>query len=186
MGAILSQQEGHTTPNLAKWSKPVLHLIAYYSATFTPTERNYDIYERELLAVMKSLYHWRPYLGWTKEPFTILTDHANLTYWKAPRNLNRQTAWWHADLQEYDFKIVHIPGNTNTVADALSRPTGADQGETDNQNVTLIPPEHCRVVTTLDQPNTQSLRLIMNHLHDHFTAGHPGRDETIRKTKQQY
>jgi hypothetical protein len=90
-GTILSQEGSFTTPNLAKHSKPTLHPIAYYSATFTPTEQNYNIYERELLAVMKSLYHWRLYLGWTKEPFTILTDHANLTYWKAPRNLNRQT-----------------------------------------------------------------------------------------------
>jgi hypothetical protein len=97
MGTVLSQQRRnlpHTHQNL----KPKHHPIAYYSAMFTPTERNYDIYERELLAIMKSLGHWRPYLGWTKEPFTILTDHANLQYWKAPQNLNRRTARWHADL----------------------------------------------------------------------------------------
>jgi hypothetical protein len=87
VGAVLSQ-EGKTSPTLAKRSKPVIHPTAYYFATFTPTERNYDIYERELLAIMKSLAHWRPYLGWTKEPFMILTDHANLQYWKSPKNLN--------------------------------------------------------------------------------------------------
>ena len=58
LGAVLSQ-EGTSSPTLAKHSKPVLHPIAYFSATFTPTERNYDIYERELLAVMQSLVHWR-------------------------------------------------------------------------------------------------------------------------------
>ena len=63
VGAVLSQEGEFTTPALAKRSKPVLHPIAYYSATFTDTERNYDIYNRELLAMMKSLYHWRPYLG---------------------------------------------------------------------------------------------------------------------------
>jgi hypothetical protein len=88
LGAVLSQ-EGELEK--AK-GKPILHPIAYYSATFTPMERNYDIYERELLAVMKSLAHWHPYLGWTKEPFTIITDHANLQYWKSPQNLNRRTA----------------------------------------------------------------------------------------------
>jgi hypothetical protein len=87
VGAVLSQ-EGKTSPTLAKRLKPVLHFISYYLATFTPTERNYDIYKRELLAVMKSLAHWRPYLGWTKEPFTILTNHANLQYWKSLRDLN--------------------------------------------------------------------------------------------------
>jgi hypothetical protein len=37
--------------------------VEFFSATFTPTERNYNVYERELLAIMKSLAHWRPYLG---------------------------------------------------------------------------------------------------------------------------
>ena len=87
VGAVLLQ-EGEKSLSLAKHHKPTLHSAGYYSATFTPVERNYDIYERELLAVMKSLAHWRPYLGWTKESFTILTNHANLQYWKAPKDLN--------------------------------------------------------------------------------------------------
>jgi RNase H-like domain found in reverse transcriptase len=45
MGAILLQEGNFTTPTLAKHSKPTLHPIAYYSATFTPTKQNYDIYE---------------------------------------------------------------------------------------------------------------------------------------------
>jgi hypothetical protein len=77
VGAILSQ-EGKNSISLQKHVKPKTHPIAYYSATFTPIEQNYNIYKQELLAIMKSLAHWQPYLGWTKEPFTILTDHANL------------------------------------------------------------------------------------------------------------
>jgi len=89
MGTILSQEgEHHTVAS----QKPKLHPIAYYSTTFTPTEQNYDIYKRELLAIMKALTHWQHYLGWTKTPFTILTDHTNLQYWKAPQKLNHQTA----------------------------------------------------------------------------------------------
>ena len=141
VGAVLSQRGKHDSHTLAKRRKPILHPTAYYSNTFTPTERNYDIYERELLAIMKSLGHWRPYLGWTKEPFAILTDHANLQYWKSPRNLNRRTARWHADLQEYDYEIQHIPGKTNVPADALSRPSDVDQGKEDNCDVVVIPPE---------------------------------------------
>jgi hypothetical protein len=77
VGAVLSQR-GRNPPSIRKHVKSKTHPIAYYSATFTPTEQNYDIYKRELLAIMKSLAHWWPYLGWMKEPFTILTDHANL------------------------------------------------------------------------------------------------------------
>jgi hypothetical protein len=83
LGVVLSQE--HST---VEGMKLRLHPIIYYSATFTPTERNYNIYKRELLAIMKALAHWRPYLGWTKVPFTILMDHANLQYWKSPHNLS--------------------------------------------------------------------------------------------------
>ena len=123
VGAVLSQEGEHLSPSLSKRHKPVRHPVAYYSATFSPTERNYDIYERELLAVMKSLAHWRQYLGWTREQFIILSDHDNLRYWKSPRNLNRRTARWHADLQEYDYLIQHIPGKENIPADALIKTT---------------------------------------------------------------
>ena len=62
MGAVLSQEGGTidlTDKQLhTQKSKPKLHPVAYYSVTFTPTKRNYDIYERELLAVMKALSHW--------------------------------------------------------------------------------------------------------------------------------
>jgi hypothetical protein len=116
-----------------------LQPVEFFSATFTPTERNYDIYERELLAIMKSLAHWRPYLGWTKEPFLIQTDHANLQYWKSPRNLNQHTARWHTDLQEYDFTLQHILGKSNTLPDMLSRLSAKDNRKEDNKNITMLP-----------------------------------------------
>jgi hypothetical protein len=193
VGAVLSQEgQQHTlTPTLAQWHKPTLHPVAYYSATFTPTEQNYDIYERELLAVMKALAHWRHYLGWTKQPFIIRTDHANLQYWKSPRNLNRRTARWHADLQEYDYILEYIPGKTNTAADALSRPPNADHGEDDNKNTTIIPAHRVRVTQTIQGrtivPNVKELRqVIVRNAHDTPTAGHPGRDETLRKVQERY
>jgi hypothetical protein len=83
MGAILSQEGGLNTQNRTKY-----HPVAYYSATFTEIERNYDVYDRELLAIMKAIMHWQPYLIWTKEPFKIFTDHTNLLHWKSPQKLN--------------------------------------------------------------------------------------------------
>ncbi len=132
---------------------------------------------------MKSLTHWRHYLGWTKYPFTILTDHANLLYYKTPKKLNRRTARWHADLQEYDFVIKHVPGKINTPADELSRPPNADQGQDNNEDQTLLKPELFikRIITT---PTETAKRQLMTLVHDHPTAGHPRRDETIRKASQ--
>lgn len=188
LGAVLSQEGG--TQSSTTSTKPALHPVAYYSATFTPTEQNYDIYEWELLAVMKSLAHWRPYLGWTKEPFIIRTDHANLQYWKFPKNLNCRTARWHADLQEYDFLIEYIPGKTNIPSDFLSRSPTADKGKDDNQGIIVIPPERCKVLSTKKKikvpPILEVKRGLMNLYHDHHLVGHPGRDETLRKLQEKY
>jgi hypothetical protein len=66
-------------------------------------------------------------------------DHANLLHWKSPRKLNRHTAHWHGELQDYNFKLQHVPGKLHTAADALSRPPDADEGKDDNQQMTMIP-----------------------------------------------
>jgi len=86
VGAVLSQ-EGESAN-----SKPKHHPIAYYSATFTPTEQQYNIYEREFLAIIKALENWRAYLIWMKTPFIIETDHKNLMFWKSPKKLNGRMA----------------------------------------------------------------------------------------------
>jgi hypothetical protein len=167
VGTVLSQM-GKISQTLWKHSKPTTHPIVYYSATFTPTERNYNIYKWELLVIMKLLAHWQPYLGWTIELFTILTDHANLQYWKALRNLNWRTARWHADQQEYDYEIQHVSGKVNIPADILSHPPRADQGESDNWEVTVLAPhQFINTITVHDAPFEDQKRALMLLVHNH-------------------
>jgi hypothetical protein len=121
VGAVLSQNEGPQLTTLRKH-----HPVAYYLATFSPAEQNYSTHDLEFLGVIKAIDHWRPYLIWTQEPFIIETDHKNLTYWKSPRKLTGRSARWHEKLQDYNFRIVHVQGKNNTLANALSRP-GEDE-----------------------------------------------------------
>ena len=58
VGTILSQ-EGELNP---RTQKPMLCPVTYYSSMFTPTERNYNIYEREFLGVLKALKCFRPHV----------------------------------------------------------------------------------------------------------------------------
>ena len=102
-------------------------------------------------AVLKSLEHWRPHLAATEKPVTVLTDHANLTFWKNPRKVNHRVARWFTTLQDYDLKIKHVPGKLHAATDMLSQPPNADKGEEDNQNLTLLLPELI-VRLTIDLP----------------------------------
>ena len=95
-------------------------------------------------------------------------------------------------MQEYDFDILYIPGKTNIPPDALSRLPGADKGENDNKEVMVLPPEKFVVATAPTQPIIEVPPLdlvkrgIMRLVHNHSSAGHPGRDETLRKAQERY
>ena len=182
VGAVLSQ-EGDFNPRTKKF---IQQPIAYYSATFTPTERNYDIYERELLAVIKALDHWRPHLAATEDPVTVLTDHANLTFWKNPRKVNRRVARWFSFLQDYNLVIKHVPGKLHAGPDMLSRPPNVNKGEDDNTDVTLIPPE--AFIRTLDpsRPTEEEKREILQLYHDSPAGGHLGRDQTYEEVARHH
>ena len=96
IGAVLSQEQD------GKW-RPV----AFLSKSLTVTERNYEIYDKELLAIMLALDEWRHYLMGAAQDFEIWTDHQNLQYFRKPQKLNRRQARWVTELAEYHFSLHH-------------------------------------------------------------------------------
>src|ERR1700761_8920509 len=117
------------------------HPIGYYSATLTAAERNYDIYDLELLAIVKALRNWRHFLAGSPHKIKIFSDHMNLQYWRDPRKISRRVAREVLELADYDYEIHHLQGRSNGRADALSRRPDYDQGEGDNRDVVVLP-EH--------------------------------------------
>lgn len=94
--------------------------IAYYSRTLNSAERNYSTTEKELLSIVQSVKHFRPYL-YGKE-FTILTDHKPLQWLMNCKDPSSRLVRWRLKLLEYQYKILYKAGKINTNADALSRP----------------------------------------------------------------
>ncbi len=115
------------------------HPIGYYSATLIEAKWNYDIYDLELLAIVKALRNWQPFLAGSPHIITVHTDHANLQYWRQPQKISRHIAQEVAELAEYNMVLWHIPGKANGRADALSRHLDYDQGTCDNENITVLP-----------------------------------------------
>lgn len=93
--------------------------IAFYSRLFTKCERNYSTTERELLAVLESVKHFRGYLDGMK--FTIVTDHIALKWLLTIDNPTGRLARWATIISQFNFDIEHRKGALNVVPDALSR-----------------------------------------------------------------
>ena len=115
------------------------HPVGYYSATLNAAERNYDVYDLELLAVVKALEHYRPLLAGSPHKIKVWSDHMNLKHWRDPRKITRRVAREVLALVEYDIEIHHLPGKRNMRADALSRRADYNIGEHDNENIMVLP-----------------------------------------------
>ena len=116
------------------------HPISFISKTLSPAERNYEIYDRELLAIIRALEEWRHYIQGSAHTTVVLSDHKNLTYYREAKKLNRRQARWSLYLSEFDVKLVHTPGNKMIQSDALSRrPDLCPNDDTDNENIIMLP-----------------------------------------------
>ena len=99
----------------------VAHPCAYLSQALVGAEQNYQVYDLELLAVIRVLKAWRPYLISPPEPTIFYTDHQNITYFRQLQDLTARQMRWHSILQEYPIRFVHISGHKNGAPDLLSR-----------------------------------------------------------------
>jgi len=150
-GAILSQQGPDT-----HW-----HPVAFMSKQMTQAERNYNIYDKELLAIVRALDTWRHYLEGSSHPIDIWSDHKNLEYFASAKQLNRRQARWSLFLSRFNFTILHKPGVLNK-ADRLTRRSDHEEGvNLDNSNSMVLDPKVFRINATgrrTSQPKASQLK----------------------------
>jgi len=84
-GAVLSQQ----SPEDNKW-----HPVSFYSKSLNNVEQNYEIHDKEMLAIIQALEEWCHFLEGSQHKFEIWTDHKNLEYFMTAKKLNQQQAQW--------------------------------------------------------------------------------------------
>ena len=161
------------------------HPVAYFSKSLLDAERNYDIYDRELLAIIYALKTFRYLLLGAQKQFIIRCDHKNLTYFKSPQKISTRQARWNELLQDYNFKLIHFPGKSNTIADLLSRRTDFEGGVNSNYNVTLLPDSLFARKIYLEN-NLEKRRKILQQIHDTPAGGHPGISNTWDLVKRRY
>ncbi len=197
VGAILSQQQGNPSR---------LHPCAFFSCKLRPVERNYDIGNRELLAIKLALKEWRHWLEGDKHPFTVLTDHKHLQYLREAKRLNPQQARWALFFTHFNFKVTYHPGPKNIKADALSRLHAPEEVEdppnsiipesmfvcpiqwnpdsAPSSNVSTATPPGCPPDAQY-VPRLQRTQLV-HSAHSSLGTGHPGANTTLSLLKDRY
>jgi hypothetical protein len=130
LGAVLSQ----------KGDDGRLYPVAFHSRKFTPAEINYEIHDKELLAIVDCFKVWRRYLEGATHTVQVYSDHQNLEYFTTTKVLNRRQARWAQELAGVDFKIFYRPGKQNGKPDALSRHSEfrPEKGGGEDQPITMI------------------------------------------------
>ncbi len=182
-----------------------LHPCAAFSQKLSPAEKNYDIGNRELLAIKLALEEWRHWLEGAAHPFLVLTDHKNLQYLRDAKRLNPRQARWALFFNRFNFKILYRPGPRNVKADALSRIYAPEEVQEEPERIIpaeLIaspiqwtsppvasenppaippgcPPDHQYV------PRTQRTPLI-HSTHTSLGTGHPGVNNTLSLLRDRF
>ncbi|KAK3548493.1 hypothetical protein QTP70_013327 [Hemibagrus guttatus] len=197
VGAVLSQQQGNPSR---------LHPCAFFSRKLNPAERNYDIGNRELLAVKLALEEWRHWLEGAKHPFTVLTDHKNLEYLRAAKRLNPRQARWALFFTRFNCTISYRPGSKNTKADALSRMFAPEESPETPEPILpenlfvspitwseeTLPPTSTSTYTPPGcPPGSQYIprarrTALIHSAHTSLGTGHPGIHETLSLLKERF
>jgi len=82
LGAVLSQRDGENR----------LHPVEFHSRKLQPVEINYEIHDKELLAVVDTFKYWRRYCEGATHQVQVFSDHQNLEYFTTTKVLNRRQA----------------------------------------------------------------------------------------------
>lgn len=192
VGALLSQRRTPEGPLLP---------CGFYSRKLSSAECNYQIGDRELLAIVQALKEWRHLLEGSVVPVLILTDHKNLTYLSEAKRLTPRQARWALFLSRFNYVVSYLPGSKNIRADALSRQYSELSGE-ESIPTSVIPPNQilAAIRTSLTSPLGEQIlaaqsgapsgrpngrcfvpeelrtRLLRTY-HNSKAAGHPGKNQ---------
>ena len=99
----------------------ILHPIAFFSKKHSPAECNYEIYDKELMAIIHCFEEWCAELESSLHPIRVLSDYKNLEYFMSTKLLSRHQARWSKFLSRFNFRIIYWPSKAGGKPDVLTQ-----------------------------------------------------------------
>ena len=144
----------------------VVRPIAYFSKRMNPAEGNYEIYDKELLAIVRCFEQWRPELEGASFPIKVLSDHKNLQYFATTKQLSHRQARWSEYLSRFNFTITYRPGKDGEKPDALTRRSQDQPAQNEAREArqqTLLRPELFTNPGPEDHPTAPNSKNLITH-----------------------
>ena len=128
---------------LSQFKEKRLHPVAFHSRKLNDAEQNYEIHDKELLAILEAYKEWKHYVVGSEQPITVYTDHQNLQNFLTTKVWNQRQVRWAQQLAYYNFIIKYRPGARGGKPDALSRrPEYRPEEGTKHSEQSILKPEH--------------------------------------------
>ena len=183
---ILSQQD----------EKGTLLPVAYQSKTMTPAECNYDVHDKQLLAIVQAIKEWKRYMaGKLPTEVNVPTDHRNLLTFTTTKQLNGRQVRWLETLVEQPFITRYQPGKENGKADTLTRRSGNWPDEEDKRKTQyhktlldqskFLPEEYAKIIEEQqEEGSTEVNRTATERDLVQWIQDKSKKDERIQKIKK--
>ena len=144
---------------LMKCSDRLQRPVAFILKSLSDIERNYEIYNKKILVIVRCLEVQRHFLKGMTTKFEIQTDHKNLEYFMKVQKLNRKQVRWALYLLRFDFILKYVSGSKMGKADNLSRRLDWKvEVEKNNEDKTLVKSEQ------LEVRKTERIKVIMERV----------------------
>ncbi len=157
--------------------------IVFISKAFSKAQLRWSTFEKEAYAIIFCIRKLDYLLR--DIHFTLQTDHRNLMFLK--EESNPKVVRWNMVIAEYNYTLQHIPGETNVIADAMSRLVQNPKTEVEREQQQLKPSSQktnlSAIVRNIDIPNDKYA--ILERFHN-SQVGHFGYEHTVRILHQNH
>ncbi len=172
-----------------------LHFVIFFSKNLASIECNYEIYDKELLTIMRCFEQWRSELLFTKSNVfvKILIDHKNLKYFMFTKQLNRRQSRWAQFLTDFHFIISYLFEKFNEKADSLIRRANDVSDKKDDRQT-----QQNQILLSLERfdKDLQAVEIIlvfesnrlslMQKMHEQSASSHSEMNRTIKLLRRNH